>query len=155
MNSKNKEKNLNKSTKKSYLEKKHKILRKKNSLASVTEKFILYTKKIKENTINLNQVAKALKINKRRLYDIINVLEGMQKYIILLIITFIGIGYLKKAGTNKIKIVKDLSIVEIGQNKENSIIDIKNNHDNIINSINCEIKFINTLITKIEDIFNT
>jgi hypothetical protein len=60
----------------SVLGKKRKILRNANSLEEITKKFIKYISTLKEEKININNVVKALKIKKRRIYDITNVLEG-------------------------------------------------------------------------------
>ena len=70
-----------KSEKKTFLNKKFKILRNENTLENLTKKFINYIDKIKDDTINLNQIAKELKVKKRRIYDIANVFEGI--YLIL------------------------------------------------------------------------
>ena len=65
-----------KSENSSVLGKKRKILRNANSLEEITKKFIKYISTLKEEKININNVVKALKIKKRRIYDITNVLEG-------------------------------------------------------------------------------
>ena len=51
--------------------------RKENSLGELTKNFIKYIKeKGGENNININDVVKKLRVKKRRIYDITNVLEG-------------------------------------------------------------------------------
>lgn len=56
--------------------------RQENSLGQLTKNFINYVKESGKNTININDLVKKLKVKKRRIYDITNVLEG--------------IGYIKK-----------------------------------------------------------
>ena len=47
-----------------------------NSLDYLTKAVIMYIKEAKSDYINLNKIAKDIKIQKRRLYDVINVLQG-------------------------------------------------------------------------------
>ena len=47
-----------------------------NSLDYMTKKVVKYIKEAKSDYINLNKIAKDIKIQKRRLYDVINVLQG-------------------------------------------------------------------------------
>lgn len=47
-----------------------------NSLDELTKKFIRYALESKSQIINLNSLAKALNVKKRRIYDITNVFEG-------------------------------------------------------------------------------
>lgn len=47
-----------------------------NSLDELTKKFMKYVLDAESNTINLNTVMKKMKVKKRRIYDITNVLEG-------------------------------------------------------------------------------
>lgn len=58
------------------LGKKHHRLNKKNSLEELTKKFIIYINGLKTNCIDLKDASSKLKIKKRRIYDITNVLEG-------------------------------------------------------------------------------
>ncbi|KAJ3703603.1 hypothetical protein LUZ61_007308 [Rhynchospora tenuis] len=48
-----------------------------SSLARLTEKFLELFNKAPDSSLDLNEAAEALKISKRRLYDITNVLEGI------------------------------------------------------------------------------
>jgi hypothetical protein len=48
----------------------------KNSLDYMTKEVIKYIKEAKSDYINLNRIAKDIKIQKRRLYDVVNVLQG-------------------------------------------------------------------------------
>eukprot|EP00826_Nyctotherus_ovalis_P017523 TRINITY_DN15164_c0_g5_i1.p1 TRINITY_DN15164_c0_g5~~TRINITY_DN15164_c0_g5_i1.p1 ORF type:complete len:301 (+),score=80.05 TRINITY_DN15164_c0_g5_i1:192-1094(+) len=48
-----------------------------NSLSQLTTKFIALLKTSKDQCIGLNEAVAALKVQKRRIYDIINVLEGI------------------------------------------------------------------------------
>jgi len=61
---------------KSYLNKKQKKQRQENSLDELTRSFINYVKETKNVNININEIVKKLKVKKRRIYDITNVLEG-------------------------------------------------------------------------------
>ena len=61
---------------KSYLKKKKKKQRQENSLDELTRSFINYVKETKNVNININEIVKKLKVKKRRIYDITNVLEG-------------------------------------------------------------------------------
>ena len=47
-----------------------------NSLDYMTKEVIRYIKEAKSDYINLNKIAKDINIQKRRLYDVINVLQG-------------------------------------------------------------------------------
>lgn len=60
--------------------------RQENSLGELTKNFIKLIKEQGENIVHINEVVKKLKVKKRRIYDITNVLEGMNLlkiYIIL------------------------------------------------------------------------
>jgi len=70
--------------------------RQENSLGELTKNFINYMKKQEGREINLNDVVRQLKVKKRRIYDITNVLEGNINLIL-------GIGYIKKLAKNKIQ----------------------------------------------------
>ncbi len=50
--------------------------RQENSLGELTKNFIKYIKKQEGKEININDVVRELKVKKRRIYDITNVLEG-------------------------------------------------------------------------------
>lgn len=50
--------------------------RQENSLGELTKNFINYIKAQEGREININEVVKELKVKKRRIYDITNVLEG-------------------------------------------------------------------------------
>ena len=90
---------------------KKKRLRQENSLGELTKNFIDCVKSKGLEQININEIVKKLKVKKRRIYDITNVLEG--------------IGYIKKLGKNQIKWIKTDFL------KENTI---SNNEDS--NKIN-------------------
>lgn len=59
-----------------FLGKKQKRQRQENSLDELTRAFLKYVKENKSATININDIVKKLKVKKRRIYDITNVLEG-------------------------------------------------------------------------------
>jgi hypothetical protein len=60
-----------------------------NSLSVLTKKFVNLIKGNENHTIDLNDAVHILQVQKRRIYDITNVLEG--------------IGYIEKIHKNKIK----------------------------------------------------
>lgn len=68
-----------------------------NSLSVLTKKFIYLIKNAPNLTIDLNEAVKELGVQKRRIYDITNVLEG--------------IGYIEKAHKNKIRWVGNTEIL--------------------------------------------
>ena len=69
-------KKLKKRNLKKNLDKKQKKERQENSLDELTRAFMKYVKESKNFLININDVVKKLKVKKRRIYDITNVLEG-------------------------------------------------------------------------------
>ena len=72
-------------------------LRQENSLGELTKSFIDFVTKRGLEIININDIVKKLKVKKRRIYDITNVLEG--------------IGYIRKIQKNQIEwLKKDLLI---------------------------------------------
>ena len=76
---KKREKKQNISTSKLNLCLKQKRIRQENSLDELTKDFIQYVKETKNVLININDVVMKLKVKKRRIYDITNVLEGINK----------------------------------------------------------------------------
>ena len=73
---------------KTYLNKKQKKQRQENSLDELTRSFINYVKETKNVKININEIVKKLKVKKRRIYDITNVLEGKILNIIFIFLYF-------------------------------------------------------------------
>lgn len=55
-----------------------KNMRVDHSLGILTKNFIELIKRSPDNTIDLNDAVKILKVQKRRIYDITNVLEGFK-----------------------------------------------------------------------------
>ena len=55
--------------------------RQTNSLDELTKKFMKYVIEAKNSSINLNTVMKKIKVKKRRIYDITNVLEGKSLFL--------------------------------------------------------------------------
>lgn len=51
--------------------------RQDNSLSVLTKKFVKLIKSKPQQTIDLNEAVKSLDVQKRRIYDITNVLEGI------------------------------------------------------------------------------
>lgn len=85
--------------------------RQENSLGELTKNFINYIKSQEGREININEVVKELKVKKRRIYDITNVLEG--------------IGYIKKLAKNKIQWLKDELYAKEEENEEEEDIDLE------------------------------
>ena len=84
-----KESKINKKlNQKTYLNKKQKKQRQENSLDELTRSFINYVKETKNVKININEIVKKLKVKKRRIYDITNVLEGKILNIIFIFLYF-------------------------------------------------------------------
>lgn len=102
---------------KQFLNKKQKRQRQENSLDELTRAFIKYVIENKNETININDIVKKLKVKKRRIYDITNVLEGNPFFFY-----FLGIGYIRKQAKNQVTWLKP----EIFQN-EKEIEKSKNN----------------------------
>ena len=67
-----------------HLNKKQKRQRQENSLDELTKEFIDYALKSTSKDIFINDLVKKLKVKKRRIYDITNVLEGKILYLISL-----------------------------------------------------------------------
>ena len=84
-----------------------KYKKQENSLAQLTQNFLNYIKKKGRINISINELVEDLKVKKRRIYDITNVLQG--------------IGYLEKKGKNEILWIKDNNCINI-QNPNNNII---------------------------------
>ena len=78
--------------------------RQENSLGELTKNFINYIRKSGRNTVNINELVKELKVKKRRIYDITNVLEG--------------IGYVQKHAKNEISWIR----TEVLNNFSNSLL---------------------------------
>ena len=66
-----------------------------NSLGQLTKNFINYIKKTGRKSININDLVNELCVKKRRIYDITNVLQG--------------INYIQKSGKNEIVWIKTIS----------------------------------------------
>lgn len=63
--------------------------RKENGLVTLTLRFISLLKRAPDQTLDLNKAVERLEVQKRRIYDITNVLEGLD--------------LIKKGGKNHIK----------------------------------------------------
>eukprot|EP00826_Nyctotherus_ovalis_P034508 TRINITY_DN2883_c0_g2_i14.p1 TRINITY_DN2883_c0_g2~~TRINITY_DN2883_c0_g2_i14.p1 ORF type:complete len:352 (-),score=121.89 TRINITY_DN2883_c0_g2_i14:96-1112(-) len=81
--------------------------RQENSLGELTKKFLALIQLAKDKCIDLNEAVGELKVQKRRIYDITNVLEG--------------IGLIEKSGKNGIKWKGTLNIPEDSQLDHNII----------------------------------
>jgi hypothetical protein len=87
-----------------------KVNRSENSLGSLTKRFFEMILESPDKTLDLNTVASTLNVQKRRIYDITNVLEG--------------IGLLKKTSRNKIQWIGNLKegdiqnyVIQLNQTK--------------------------------------
>ena len=109
-----------------------KYTKQENSLAQLTQNFLNYIKKKGRINISINELVEDLKVKKRRIYDITNVLQG--------------IGYLEKKGKNEILWIKDNNCINI-QNPNNNIIssysqlkqeldELKSQNENIEENLN-------------------
>ena len=112
---------------------KKKRLRQENSLGELTKNFIDCVKSKGLEQININEIVKKLKVKKRRIYDITNVLEG--------------IGYIKKLGKNQIKWIKTEFLKENlitnneDSNKINYFLELQKENEKLdlfLNEINLE-----------------
>ncbi|KAK8894385.1 hypothetical protein M9Y10_022820 [Tritrichomonas musculus] len=74
-------------------------VKKSRSLNDIANLFINYLKSQNGNEVDLSQIEKALNISKRRLYDVINVLEG--------------IGVIERGGKSKIRWVEESNFDKI------------------------------------------
>jgi sugar-specific transcriptional regulator TrmB len=72
--------------------------RQETSLGELTKKFLRLLKSSKDECIDLNDAANKLQVQKRRIYDITNVLEG--------------IGFIEKSGKRGIKWKGELGVAE-------------------------------------------
>lgn len=102
--------------------------RNENSLGVLTRKFVDLIKKSHDLTLDLNDAVKQLDVQKRRIYDITNVLEG--------------IGYIEKLSKNKIK--------WIGQNEESNYIQEIKDLSSKISKLESEETKIDQLISRTE-----
>ena len=84
-----------------------------NSLGVLTKKFVNLIKNSPDLTVDLNEAVKTLNVQKRRIYDITNVLEG--------------IGYIEKILKNTIKWVG----VSEDPNLEEDLVKLKENLDDL------------------------
>ena len=110
--------------------------RQENSLGELTKNFIDYVKESGKATININDLVKKLKVKKRRIYDITNVLEG--------------IGYIKKHAKNEISWVnKEILQNQKEQPKKNAL-----PHKDLI-ELEEEYNRLDTQINEIKEEFNT
>ena len=115
--------------------------RQENSLGELTKNFINYIRKSGKNTVNINELVKELKVKKRRIYDITNVLEG--------------IGYVQKHAKNEISWIR----TEVLNNYSNSrLFNMKqevNNRKNEYNELEKNNKLLDKEIGKIKQEFNS
>ena len=80
-----------------------KSAKQENSLGQLTKNFLDYIKKRGRVRININDLVNDLKVKKRRIYDITNVLQG--------------IGYIEKKGKNEILWIKNENTMNIPNSK--------------------------------------
>ena len=98
----------------------------------LTRKFVKLIKQSPELTLDLNEAVRSLDVQKRRIYDITNVLEG--------------IGYIEKLSKNKIKWV--------GQNEENNYMEEIKELSSKIKDLEGEEANMDNMITKVQGMIN-
>jgi E2F/DP family winged-helix DNA-binding domain/E2F transcription factor CC-MB domain len=106
--------------------------RHENSLGVLTRKFVKLIKQSPELTLDLNEAVRSLDVQKRRIYDITNVLEG--------------IGYIEKLSKNKIKWV--------GQNEENNYMEEIKELSGKIKDLESEESNMDNMISKVQGMIN-
>lgn len=106
--------------------------RHENSLGVLTRRFVKIIKNSPELTLDLNEAVRSLDVQKRRIYDITNVLEG--------------IGYIEKLSKNKIKWV--------GQNEENNYMDEIKELSSKIKDLETEEANMDNMISKVQGMIN-
>lgn len=82
--------------------------RSQNGLSSLTISFLNLLNESPEKTLDINETAKLLKVQKRRIYDITNVLEG--------------VGYLMKTKKNQVRLNENSSLFNLENQEENELI---------------------------------
>lgn len=109
--------------------------RRENSLSELTGKFIALLKTSKEQCMGLNEAVATLKVQKRRIYDIVNVLEG--------------IGLVEKCLKNRVKWKGALNIpVDVQTGKE--VIQLRKEHKQLQD----EERELTQEMEKLQDYFN-
>ncbi|KAF1765836.1 hypothetical protein GCK72_005789 [Caenorhabditis remanei] len=91
------------------------VFRSQQSLGLITQRFM--SLRAKNETMNLNDVAKELSIPKRRVYDVVNVLEGL--------------GYVQKVEKNNIKWIGD-DVKDEEQNQLEARVEILRQEEKIL-----------------------
>ena len=122
---------IRKSLTTNFQKKQRRRIRQENSLDLLTKEFIKCVTHSKDYTMDINDLVKKLKVKKRRIYDITNVLEG--------------IGYIKKEAKNKIIWLKPELFDNFVKKKEDHEISGKQKK---LNYITQEINFVNDLLLK-------
>ena len=127
-----------------------------NSLDELTKKFMKCVQESESNTINLNTVMKKIKVKKRRIYDITNVLEGTSNNYLIINFIHLGIGLIKKGSKNEVKLLPEFYDLYLNQEKKlRDELEEKNNgkDKNIleINKYDEEINYVNYLTNVIKE----
>ena len=125
-----------------------------NSLDEITKKFMKCVLEAESNTINLNTVMKKIKVKKRRIYDITNVLEGKLIFFYLKLY-FLGIGLIKKASKNQITLKPNFYDFYFNKDKNKIELNEENNKENVnkmkIQVLNKEINDVNYYIEHLSE----
>ena len=121
--------------------------RQENSLGELTKNFINYVKESGRPTININDLVKKLKVKKRRIYDITNVLEG--------------IGYIKKHAKNEISWIKKEALCNHNSSSDFTDrlsqagkVDSHNKYQQELDDLEAENQIIENNINQIKNEFN-
>lgn len=93
------------------LKKIKKSSKKESSLTALSKRFISIIEKQPNKKITFEQAQNELKVQKRRIYDIINILEG--------------VGYIYKIGKNQFKVLDQRNEQELKILNENIVADEK------------------------------
>ena len=115
-----------------------KRLRNENSLGELTRNFMNFVKERRNSVININELVKKLKVKKRRIYDITNVLEG--------------IGYIKKVAKNQI-VWLNQSILDINTNVKLTELSCDDDDLNELENLKKESMLLDNYIEKIKNDF--
>jgi transcription factor E2F3 len=107
-----------------------------NSLSVLTKKFVQLIKNSDNLTLDLNEAVKELNVQKRRIYDITNVLEG--------------IGYIEKILKNKIKWVGNYENAQLEQELKSR----KKEYEELMNEEKDLDKWINKMQLELKDLAN-
>ena len=111
---------------------KRKTPRRENSLGKLTQKFIKYIQKAPNQSIDINEAADVLSVQKRRIYDITNVFEG--------------VGLIEKTQKNHIRWKKPVNLNDMNRDEAELF-----KQKSILNNLEYEDQDVNDKIAKTQD----